>query len=196
MSLQNQENRTELRRVRLWHEGCNIQKRHRKLPEMEQNSLSDKFSPDSTVRSPKEDLMKRNLIGILSLVMMSAMINVTANAQTVVKADVPFAFKVGTTQLPAGTYEIKEPSIAAVMIQNRDSRATALSNARHELARNSGAKLVFHCLAGQYFLAEIWRNAGESGRVIPTSKQEKDLRKELLARGQSTASEEVLIALN
>ena len=52
--------------------------------------------------------MKRNLITILSLVVMSMIFNVTgAYAQSFAKADVPFAFNVGTAQLPAGTYEVK-----------------------------------------------------------------------------------------
>ena len=36
--------------------------------------MRDKFSLGSTARSPKEDVMKRNVIGILSLVVMSLML--------------------------------------------------------------------------------------------------------------------------
>lgn len=51
--------------------------------------------------------MKRNLISILSLVVMSLLLNATgAYAQSYAKANVPFAFNVGAKQLPAGTYEI------------------------------------------------------------------------------------------
>lgn len=140
--------------------------------------------------------MKRNLIGILSLVVMSVMINATANAQAYVKADVPFGFKVGSAQLPAGTYEIKSATNSAVVIQNRTTSAAAMSNIRREDSLNSGAKLVFHHVAGQYFLAEICRGAGNGRLVIPASKQEKDLEKELRASGQSSGGEDVMIALN
>jgi len=140
--------------------------------------------------------MKRNLIGILSLVVMSVMINTTANAQALAKADVPFAFKVGSAQLPAGTYEIKAANSNAVLIQNRMTSAAAASVIQHEYPRNTGAKLVFHRVAGQYFLAEIWRGSGSSGMLLPASKQEKNLRKELqAANGPSNASEDVMIAL-
>ena len=70
-----------------------------------------------------------------------------------------------------------------------------MSTVRREYQRDSGAKLVFHHLAGQYFLSEIWRGAGTNDMVIAPSKQEKSLEKELqLATGQSKA-EDVLIAL-
>ena len=73
--------------------------------------------------------MKRNLITILSLVVMSLMFNATgAYAQSFAKADVPFAFNVGTKQLPAGTYEVKvlSQSPYEIMIQNIETRAGAL----------------------------------------------------------------------
>jgi hypothetical protein len=139
--------------------------------------------------------MKRNLIGILSLVVMSVMLNAAANAQAYVKADVPFGFKVGSAQLPAGTYEIKLASDSAVAIRNRNTSAGALSGIRREPPRDTRAKLVFHHMAGQYFLAEIWRGAGNTGMVIPPSKQEKNLEKELRASGQASAGEEVMVAL-
>jgi hypothetical protein len=140
--------------------------------------------------------MKRNLIGILSLVVMSVMINATAQAQAVTKANVPFAFKVGSAQLPAGTYEIQAASDTAVKIKNSDSKAGAMALARYDAPRNTGSMLVFHHLAGQYFLAEIWGAPGTAGKVIPRSKQEMNLQKELRAAGQPSASEEILIALN
>src|ERR1700735_68534 len=140
--------------------------------------------------------MKRNLIGILSLVVMSVMLNATAQAQAVAKANVPFAFNVGSTQLPAGTYEIQAISDNAVAIKSHNSSAGALSLVQHDPPRKTGSKLVFHRLAGQYFLTEIWGAPGSTGKVIPLSKKEMNLEKELRAAGQPSASEEILIALN
>ena len=108
----------------------------------------------------------------------------------------PFAFKVGSAQLPAGTYVINTAGASAIEIRNGHTSAGALSLVRREYQRDSGAKLVFHHVADQYFLAEIWRGAGTNGMVIAPSKQEKSLEKELrLATGESK-SEDVLIALN
>jgi hypothetical protein len=138
--------------------------------------------------------MKRNLIGILSLVVMSLLNATGAYAQSLVKADVPFAFSVGAAQLPAGTYTISATGDNAIAIQN--GRTGALSGVRREYPRNTRAKLVFHHLGNQYFLAEIWRGSDSAGMVIGPSKMEKELEKELqLASGRSKVGEEVLIAL-
>jgi hypothetical protein len=140
--------------------------------------------------------MKRNLFGILSLVVLSLLNATGAFAQSMAKANVPFAFKVGSAQLPAGTYQVKAAGETAIVIQNCQASASALSNVRREYPRNSGAKLVFRHIGSQYFLAEIWRGAGSEGMVIAPSKEEKELEKELrLARGHSNAGEEVMIAL-
>ncbi|MGA7049622.1 MAG: hypothetical protein WBY98_25415, partial [Candidatus Sulfotelmatobacter sp.] len=119
--------------------------------------------------------MKRNGIGILSLVVISLMLNAAAQAQSAAKANVPFAFKVGSAQLPAGTYVINTAGASAIEIRNGHTSAGALSLVRREYQRDSGAKLVFHHVADQYFLAEIWRGAGTNGMVIAPSKQEKSL---------------------
>src|ERR1700680_3134490 len=141
--------------------------------------------------------MKRNLISILSLVVMSLMFNATgAYAQSYVKADVPFAFNVGAAQLPAGTYEIKVASQNEIIIEDGESRAVALSNARREGPRKTESKLVFHRIGNQYFLAEVWKGSGEGGLIVPTSKHEKDLMKELrLAKDTSGVHEVVIAAL-
>ena len=144
--------------------------------------------------------MKRNLIGILTLVVMTVLISATgAYAQSYVKANVPFEFKVGSAQLPAGTYEIKvdNASAGAIMIRNGQTNAGAMATARRESPRNTSAKLVFDHVGDQYFLAEVWRSSDSEGMIVPTSKQEKELKKELkLANGPSSGVEEVIVALN
>jgi len=147
---------------------------------------------------PKEDVMKRNLVGILSLVVLSLMFTATgAFAQAYAKANVPFDFMVGSAQLPAGTYEVKVEEQNTISIRNGDSSAAALSNARREYPRNTAAKLVFHKVGSEYFLAEIWRNSSTEGMIVPTSNQEKEMEKELRAsNGHKGGYEEVVIALN
>ena len=73
--------------------------------------------------------MKRSLIGTLSLVGMSLLLNVNgADAQSAVHANVPFAFNVGTSQLPAGSYNITfEDATGMVMIRNSRTGVAALS---------------------------------------------------------------------
>jgi hypothetical protein len=142
--------------------------------------------------------MKRNLITILSLVVVSLMCNATsAFAQAYAKANVPFAFNVGGAQLPAGTYEIKvlSQSPYKIMIEN-ETRAAAVSVARREGPSNTESKLVFNHVDNQYFLSEVWKDSAAGGMIVPTSKQEEELKTELsLAKSPSNGHDKVVIAL-
>jgi hypothetical protein len=143
--------------------------------------------------------MKRNLIGILSLVVLSVLVSATgAAAQCCAKADVPFAFSVGSAQLPAGTYEISPvgPGNSSILIQNHENSAAAMSTAGREQPRNASPKLVFHRVGNSYFLAEVWRSSTAEGMIVPTSKQEKELEKEIRASTGKGGYEEVVVALN
>jgi hypothetical protein len=143
--------------------------------------------------------MKRNLITILSLVVMSLLLNATGvYAQSYAKANVPFAFNVGAKQLPAGTYEIRvlSQSPNEIMIRNTETTAAALSIARTEGPRDAESKVVFDRIGTQYFLTEVWKGLGAGGMIVPTSKHEQELKKELqLAKGSVGGNEEVVVAL-
>jgi hypothetical protein len=143
--------------------------------------------------------MKRNLITILSLVVMSLMFSATsAYAQSFAKAEVPFAFNVGPKQLPAGTYELKVEGAAShtIMIRNIKTGESALSVAGYEAPRSTEGKLVFNHVGNEYFLSQIWRESGSPGKSIRTSKRERELTKELvLAKDSKSGHEEVIVAL-
>jgi hypothetical protein len=137
--------------------------------------------------------MKRNLIGTLSLVALSLLLTAAgAAAQSAVQANVPFAFRVGTAQLPAGTYRIKAGDQSLIVIGNGQTRKSVYSQAQREGPSKTSAKLVFHHLGNQYFLAEVWGDAGEQGMTIPASKLERELQ---IARGPANDEEDVVIAL-
>jgi hypothetical protein len=142
--------------------------------------------------------MKRNLITIVLLVVISLMCNATsAFAQVHAKAVVPFAFNVGGARLLAGTYEIKVLSQIPykIMIES-ETRAAAVSVARREGPRNSESKLVFNHVDNQYFLSEVWKDSTAAGMIVPTSKQEQELKRELsLAKSPSNGHDQVVIAL-
>jgi hypothetical protein len=142
--------------------------------------------------------MKRNLITILSLVVISLMVSATsAYAQSCAKANVPFAFNVGPKQLPAGTYEVKVTSRGSdtIMIRNIRTGEGALSVARYEAPRSTAGKLVFNHVGGEYFLSQIWRESGSQGKSLPTSKRERELTKELQLAKDSQSGQEVMVAL-
>ena len=135
--------------------------------------------------------MKRNLIGILSLVVLSVLTATGAYAQSAVRADVPFAFKVGKTQLPAGTYDLKPGSEHMIVIHNSKTGYTMFTQAGPGNRGDASPRLVFHCLGDQRFLSEIWGVAGAEQRTLPPSKLEKELQ---IANNPSATGTEVVMA--
>jgi hypothetical protein len=145
-------------------------------------------------RSLKEDVMKRNLIGTLSLVAMSLLLNINgAYAQSVAKANVPFAFNVGSSQLPAGNYIVKvEGGSGLIMIRNSTTLATVLSLGQYESPGGKSRKLVFQRLGNRYFLTQIWGEQGSTGLMFRAPKPET---KPEIASQPSPSRKEVEIAL-
>jgi hypothetical protein len=90
---------------------------------------------------------------------------------THVRANVPFAFKLGDKTLPAGEYTINSIDAAGfnLEIRNYDRRTAALVMSRAN-SRNTDAPktiLVFQRYDDQYFLSEIWLEGQQTGRRIP-----------------------------
>ena len=138
--------------------------------------------------------MKRNLIGTLSLVVMSLLLSATgAFAQSAVTANVPFAFKVGQAQLPAGTYKITTAFQSLLVKGIGNTMKSAYSQAQWDSPRNQSPRLVFHHVGNQYFLAEICRGAGNGALTIPASKLEKELE---MASSPAKTGGEIAIALH
>ena len=137
--------------------------------------------------------MKRNLIGTLSLVALSLLLNVTgAAAQSVVKGNVPFAFTVAQQQMPAGSYSILSNSAASIQIRNNDTGAAVLSLVRSELPGDRSPRLVFHYVGNRYFLSQVWGSEGSKGMTVPASPLEKELR---IATNRTGRVGEIVIAL-
>ncbi len=121
--------------------------------------------------------MKRNLTGILTLVVLSlTMTAIGAYAQTAVKANVPFGFKVGNVQLPAGTYVIRQQDQSILIVSNIEKSAAVLTTARRDEANKGNARLVFYRSGNHYFLTQIWGGYGTSGLILPSSKLQDELR--------------------
>src|SRR5262249_36532270 len=94
------------------------------------------------------------------------------------KADVPFAFAVGKTALPAGEYRIDslgtENRVLLIRSMDQNAQASTISNTGRSLEKSDQTKLVFHRYGDRYFLAEIWVQGYSSGHQLPQSKREKE----------------------
>jgi hypothetical protein len=110
-----------------------------------------------------------------------------------VKADIPFDFVVGNQMLPAGEYTVvnQGPVNQAILIRSDEGKTAILSLTQPCSSHNPSAKtkLVFHTMAGRYFLYQIWTQGNSSGRQLPKSKAEVEL-----AKNTDTTGEFVLAA--
>ena len=91
-----------------------------------------------------------------------------------VRATVPFDFTIGDKLLPAGNYELTQPSTGIIEVQNRDKHVTILATTMYDShdSRSAG-KLVFNRYGDQYFLNEVLCEQAAINVTLPRSKAEK-----------------------
>jgi hypothetical protein len=109
----------------------------------------------------------------------------TAQIDTVsqIEANVPFAFAVGDTKLPAGKYEIKQLdniSPKVLELRSADGHTSVVFDTEDAQTRGddqtvSKTELVFDKVGDQYFLSQIWVSGSTSGNDVPKSRMEKRL---------------------
>ena len=138
--------------------------------------------------------MKRNVFGLMTLIVaFSIAVPVVQAQQTIMRANVPFAFSVGDKQLPAGTYAVREMNRATV-IQSADSANSVLGIYNYAgPSKAHETKLVFNKVGDHYFLAQIWTSARDQGLSVPQSKLEKEMRAS--NNGPHGGVETVIVAL-
>jgi hypothetical protein len=134
-------------------------------------------------------LMRSTFLGLGLLLAVSA----AQGQEPRVKANIPFDFVVGNRVMPAGEYLVSQTGFAspAIAILSEDRTATALviTSACSSSGPSKSTKLVFHALAGRYFLSQVWAEGYTQGRQLPMSKSETQL-----AKNGSKAEEFVLAA--
>jgi hypothetical protein len=135
--------------------------------------------------------MKKQLymvITIIALVTMAGLSN--AKAQTPssveVKANIPFAFGVGSKTMPAGEYTIRctnpNSHIKVLLIRSSDKPESALVITQSVIGKTQDdAKLVFYRYGDQYFFAQVWLPSDSMGMQAPKSRREKQMARELAA---------------
>jgi hypothetical protein len=147
--------------------------------------------------------MKRQ--GLLSLILGVVLLPSLAYTQGVsgaVAANIPFAFTVNSTTLPAGSYTIRNLGRGndVLQISSYEAKAGMLTTAIHSGKKSDRTVLVFHRYGDRYFLKSIERNGYASGYEFPECKLEKELRAQIMKDNQRaqnrTAPEEILVAAN
>jgi hypothetical protein len=136
--------------------------------------------------------MKRNSISYSSLVLLSLLLSATGAYAQSARANVPFAFKVGAKQMPAGTYTVRtEIGSSIVMVHNVQTGASALAMGRWEAPTKKTDKLIFRRYGSQYFLTAILGGEGSQGIVFPSTKREKALQEVAEAPANTTNNVEI-----
>ena len=133
---------------------------------------------------------------IMTLLFTLALTGAAAHAQSACarqKAQVPFDFHLGGRALPAGTYTVTCLGYAAgkvaLHIRSADGRAGGIV-LMHKASGAGGreeARLVFNRYGDQYFLAQVWDGADNTGLEMPVSRAERTLRREAPREGRSVA---------
>jgi hypothetical protein len=140
--------------------------------------------------------MNRNFIGTLSLAVLSLTLTSGAYAQSIVKADIPFAFNVGATQLPAGQYQVKEDHTRlSISILNVKTGVIVTIPVQQDSYTAAHPTMVFRNVGDRHFLARISENMDGLNLTIPACKMEQQLQAVEEAKGPSTDGKNVLVAL-
>ena len=108
---------------------------------------------------------------VLGLTVSAAAVAVPAQARDV-KFNVPFTFVVNGETLPPGTYEVTS-ELSVLLVRGYDHGA-AVVTARAESREERDPSLLFNRYGDRYILVEAWMG-GDSGRVLPTSRLERQL---------------------
>jgi len=123
--------------------------------------------------------MKRNIFGVLMRLIVAFTVAVPvvhAQTQTIMTANVPFAFSVGQQQLPAGAYAVREMDRATLIASQGGKEHVLGIYAYAGPSKADETKLVFDKVGDHYFLAQIWTSARGQGLELPKSQLEKELR--------------------
>lgn len=129
---------------------------------------------------------------LIILATFGACVGAAAQSQTL-KADIPFAFTVGRTFLPAGEYTISSPLSGVVHVSNDDRRLAAMvTTFPGDHSHDSQVKLVFNKYGSEYFLHRILSPLSSGINVeIPAGVQEKKAR---LREARLESSGQALVA--
>jgi hypothetical protein len=137
--------------------------------------------------------MKRNIYGAFAMLAAALIVSVPfAQAQSRVKAEVPFAFSLQDKAMPAGNYQIIAQSDRVLEVWNLDVRhGQLLAKQISVQSKDQSPKLVFHKYGDQYFLSQIWDGQNDTGIQLAESKREKEVK----MAGIPSASETVIVAM-
>jgi hypothetical protein len=113
----------------------------------------------------------------------AGLMSIAAMAQPTVTAHIPFAFYVGNTKLPAGSYEIETGMSKILRIKDVSTRNLAVAFNPVLITRPTAlvqpGKLVFYRYGNNVFLSEMWPPGDLTGRLVPRTGLELELARQI-----------------
>jgi hypothetical protein len=119
-------------------------------------------------------------ICLSGLLLLSLVTGASAANKMGSKAEIPFAFYVGSVHFNPGEIAADQSGVNDVMIrlsQLKDNNSAYILGNRSASPNYFSGKprFVFHKYGENYFLREVWLRSGEPGYVFPVTPQEKEL---------------------
>ncbi len=125
--------------------------------------------------------MKKQILQITVTLSLCLMLGIAAQAQTTrqMTVTVPFAFNIGKTALPAGTYVVYGTSTSTgdgFLLRDVDGhvKATFSGQQVQSGAARSVSRLEFRRYDDKYFLGRVWAAGNNIGRELQQTRFERD----------------------
>ena len=134
---------------------------------------------------------------LVTLSLVTAVVSAHAQGSQTEYADIPFDFKAGDQELPAGRYQVTKVSNGeAVTVRSLENSVSVvkLTNHLQQLNPAKTSKLVFNHYGNQYFLSEVWIAGRTQGQQIRKTNTEKAIERELTASRRMRARADVALA--
>jgi hypothetical protein len=129
--------------------------------------------------------MKKLIFPIVKAFSVYAILGVSslsAQANHVIVANIPFGFTVTNQNLSAGTYTFSSDMLQSPIVLRGEQGKTAMFVPTFSAQSNKvqeNAKLVFRHYGTRYFLSKIWYSGSNQGRELTVSKLEKEYARNL-----------------
>jgi hypothetical protein len=104
---------------------------------------------------------------LVAVVIAIALCSVGAEAQAMLKANIPFDFSIGNTQLQSGTYIVSQAGSEVEILRNESGKSATmfLTNLmENPKADSTRYVLEFQRHGDEYILAEVW--TGQVGHAV------------------------------
>lgn len=147
--------------------------------------------------------MKEKVFSILAaccaLALFAATTTYAQLSGTEMRATIPFDFSVLGKVLPAGDYEIRRitdtPDVLLISgVNNREHAVFQTEPVTARKAPNHG-EIFFHRYGDSYFLSELFDGGETTGRELPESRRERNLRREIASNGNKNGPETVALTV-